>query len=283
VRYITDPACPWSWAAEPARRRLEVEFAGELSWTEVMGGLARTYPGQQEDGKPEPGFVLDALAHWLDVAEASGAPLDPRLWTDGGVASSYPACLAVKAAADQGPEAASAYLRAVREGLMCFRRRLDTTEALADEARRAGLDVEAFRRALGSSATVEAFGADLEEARTVPEEARAEGRVKTEREGRERVPFPTAVLVAEDGSSRAVGTDSYEALREAAVAAGARPRDEHPDVLAALRRFGRLTTAEVEAVCDLPGPPAAAELWALARAWRVRPVPVVTGVLWEPA
>ena len=51
----------------------------------------------------------------------------------------------------------------------------------------------------------------------------------------------------------------------------------------ALARFGRLTTREVEVLCELPGPRAAAELWGLAEAWKVRPVPVLTGHLWEAA
>jgi hypothetical protein len=54
-------------------------------------------------------------------------------------------------------------------------------------------------------------------------------------------------------------------------------------VLAALRSFGRMATAEVEAVCDLPGPRANAELWRLAADWRVKPVRVLTGTLWEAA
>jgi hypothetical protein len=51
----------------------------------------------------------------------------------------------------------------------------------------------------------------------------------------------------------------------------------------ALRRFGRMATAELEAVCDLPGPRAGAEAWRLAGEWRVRRVPVLFGELWEPA
>ena len=62
--------------------------------------------------------------------------------------------------------------RGRREGLLCFRRKLDTTEALVEEARQAGLDVERFRIDLGSHAIVEAFGADLEVTRTIPPEAR---------------------------------------------------------------------------------------------------------------
>ena len=71
-------------------------------------------------------------------------PVDPRLWTEGPIRSTYPACMAVKAAAEQGPEAAGRYLRALREGLLCFRRKLDAKEALVEEARGAGLDVAAL-------------------------------------------------------------------------------------------------------------------------------------------
>jgi protein-disulfide isomerase-like protein with CxxC motif len=39
--YYTDPACPWSWAAEPCLRRIEAEFGDGVSITYVMGGLAR--------------------------------------------------------------------------------------------------------------------------------------------------------------------------------------------------------------------------------------------------
>jgi putative protein-disulfide isomerase len=41
LTYYTDPACPWSWAAEPALRRLQMEFGTELQITYVMAGMAR--------------------------------------------------------------------------------------------------------------------------------------------------------------------------------------------------------------------------------------------------
>ena len=273
MRYFTDPACTWSWAAEPTIRRLAVEFGGSLSWTFVMGGLARRF---------EPGSHPALVAHWLDVADEGGMPIDPRLWTEGPISSSYPASMAVKAAAEQAPDAGAAYLRTVREGLMCFRRKLDSTEALVEEARRVGLDVARFRIDLASNAVVEAFGADLEEARRVPD-----GATTTEDgAGGERVPFPSLVFGAEDGGEpRGVwGTSTYDAYREAAVAAGAEAvGDPVPDVLGALRRFGRMATREVEEVCGLPTPIAARELWQLASEWKARPVRVLTGHLWEPA
>ena len=251
LRYHTDPACPASWAAEPALRRLIVEFGADLSITYVMGGLAREY------GAPYEARVME----WLEHADRSGMPFDPLLWSAGPIRSTYPACIAVKAAAEQGAEAEARYLRALREGLMCFRRKLDGKEALVEEARGAGLEVARFRIDVDSHAILEAFGADLEVTRV---HARS-------------LPF----MVVDDGE-RVIGPgDDWQA---ALVEAGAKPAgDPRPDVGGALGRFGRMATAEVEAVCDLPGPRANAELWRLAAEWRVKPVRVLTGTLWELA
>jgi hypothetical protein len=80
------------------------------------------------------------------------------------------------------------------------------------------------------------------------------------------------------------GLRPYEELRAAALECGAEPVGERRlGVEDAIARFGRLTTREVELLCDLPGPRAAAALWGLAEAWKVRPAAVLTGHLWEAA
>ena len=288
ARVYTDPACSASWAFEPTLRKLMVEFGGEVRFTYVMGGLARDYTAGYEDAESgiggEGGVFYGLLLHWLDRAERSGMPIDPRLWSEGPITTTYPACMAVKAAGEQGSDAEARYLRTLREGLLCFRRKLDTTEALVEEARRAGLDARRFRIDLGSHAIVEAFGADLEATRTIPPEARERGGAK-QGQGDERLVFPTVRFDAEGESERWVfGSQPYEAYREAALATGAGPAaGGPPDVTTALARFGRMATAEVESVCELPGPRAAAELWRLAAEWRVKPIPVLTGWLWEMA
>jgi predicted DsbA family dithiol-disulfide isomerase len=232
-----------------------MEFGDDVSITYVMGGLARDLEPPYEQ----------RLLEWLEHSDRSGMPVDPRLWSQGPIRSTYPACMAVKAAEEQGSEASGRYLRALREGLMCFRRKLDSSEALVGEAHGAGLDEARFRVDLGSHATVEAFGADLETARALDTEV---------------FTLPTY----EVGSVRLFGSQSYERLRAAALEAGARPSNEPAlDVLTALGRFGRMASVEVEAVCDLPGPRANAELWRLAAEWRVKPVRVLTGTLWELA
>jgi putative protein-disulfide isomerase len=238
-----------------------VEFGGNLEITYVMGGLAREFDDL-------PAIVM----RWLRDAAASGMPVDPRIWAGDPPRSSYPACIAVRAAAEQGRDAAERYLRVLREGFMCHSRRLDGPDALVEEAGRAELDLERFRIDLQSNAILEAFAGDLDESSAVAEATGAE--------------LPVLRLLPDGGGpERRVGPgDPYEEWRAAATAAGASPDGAPPpDVPAALRRFGSMATAELAAVCDLPGPRAGAEAWRLASEWRVRRVPVLFGELWEAA
>jgi putative protein-disulfide isomerase len=251
VVYVTDPACPWSWAWEPVRHRLEREFGATLAITFAMGGLAREF-----------GPAEARVGEWLDAADRSGMPVDPRLWWEGPPRSSFPACLAVKAAGDQGH--AAPVLRRLRVGLLSGRRKLDTTEALVEEARAVpGLDVARFRIDLASNATVEAFGADLELA------------------GDDRARMPVLRFAGGSALGREAGVDEIVA---AARAAGAEPSGTTPPgVEDALRRHGPLAAAELAARCDLPAPRVQAELWRLALEWRVRPERRLTGELWSVA
>ena len=170
---------------------------------------------------------------------------------------------------------------------MCHRRKLDGPEALVEEAGRAGLDAQRFRIDLESNATLEAFAQDLEEARTIPPRRAPGGRAR-----RNRTPRP-----AESGSrsprcaSRRTATASAGSAATASVrrleGRGDSGRRKLPASGCASRRDGGAAaldssaTAELEAVCDLPGPRAGAEVWRLASEWRARRVPVLFGELWE--
>jgi hypothetical protein len=121
-----------------------------------------------------------------------------------------------------------------------------------------------FRLDLNSNAIVEAFGADLEETRSFPDLALPSLRI---------------------GDQVVSGAAPYSEWRAAALAAGGVPVAGQPALspLDAVVRFGRTASIEVETVCELAGPVARAELWRLAAEWRIRPLRVLTGVLWEPA
>ena len=276
VRFYTDPACPWSWAGEPALRKLMWEFDQELEFVWVMGGLARSY---------EHADLLQLISVWLTDAAEGGMPCDPRIWTENPLESSYPACQAVKAATEQGADAAYRYLRTLREGIMFERRKLDHADALIDAAGRARIDRQRFEVDLRSHAITEAFGADLDEVRDPPQEARDAGAVYRSPKGRERISFPSALFVGEDGSRHGVwGGPSVEPgkLSDAALAAGARRvNDGGLEPLDAIRRFGRCATRELEVLSGKPLPVLEAELWTLARDWKLKPVGALTGTLWE--
>jgi putative protein-disulfide isomerase len=265
LSYYTDPACPWSWALEPSLRKLLRVFSESLRVSYVMCGIAREF-----------GDPIGPARGALEASAASGMPVDVRLWFEGPPRSSHPACIAVKAAAEQGDP--GPYLRRLREALLARRRKLDTAESLVDEARAvAGLDIERFRIDLSSHAILEAFGADLDRARAAAPEHHEPGT--------DRVMVPSLEFLGADGTSHGVyGWADYEALEAAALAAGAEPAPgPQPAPMEALRRFGTMATAEVAAVCELPGPRAPAELWRLATEWRIRSEPVGGGELWTVA
>jgi len=261
--YYTDPMCPWSWAIEPALRKLSVEFAGEVEMRYAMCGMAR----ELRDTRP-------LVSEMLEAADQSGMPVDVRLWLAAPPRSSHPACLAVKAASEQGDP--GAYLRRLREGLLCRRRKLDGADALIEEARAVpGLDVEKLRLGLSSHGVLEAFAADLDRCGAVSPEHHSPGG--------DRVKLPSLEFAGADGSVHGVyGPTDYGTLRAAAVAAGATPSSAGAlSVEDALRRFGTMATAEIALVCELPGPRGPAELWRLALEWRVRAERVGSDYLWS--
>src|SRR6185312_7774677 len=93
---------------------------------------------------------------WFQVRRVSGMPIDEQIWLEDPPQSSYPACIAFKAAARQGPQYAEGYLRRMREGVMLERRNISRREVLMriaeelahDTVYHAGFDLEHFRQDL---------------------------------------------------------------------------------------------------------------------------------------
>jgi predicted DsbA family dithiol-disulfide isomerase len=258
LRAYTDPTSELAWGAEPRLRRLLWELGDQVAVRWVMTGFARKLEAPDHQRH---------LAAWLEVAADTGMPLDPRLWLENPISSSYPACQAVIAAREQGQDAAGRYLRRLREALFCERKRIDHADALVAEAGPAGINRERFEVDLRSHAITESFGADLDEVRA----------------GDELIPTPSyAFIGADDQRHELRGPQTYDALLKAATAAGATSESNDPPETATLiKHFGRIATAEITAITGKPQPIVEAELWALAREWRVKPIPVLTGTLWE--
>ena len=252
--YYTDPFCPWCWATEPALRRLQAQFAVRVTF--VIAGLAREV---DED------FARHEVEMTLEAAAASGQPADARVWLHDPPRSSYPAGIAFHAVAEQADPAP--FLRRVREAVYLERRRMDSADSLLDAIR----EVDGPQVDLSSDAHLERFAADLERARSVPEEHRSP---------KGRAPLPTLSI----GDVWVAGDWEWEQWEAAALKAGAQPLDGPlPEVADAVRRFSSITTAEVVTVTGLPASRASAELWRLAVEHRVTARRVPGGELWSPA
>jgi predicted DsbA family dithiol-disulfide isomerase len=202
VEYYTDPLCSWSWALEPHWRRLQEELRGRLSWRYRMGGMLADWTSYH-DPLNAVASAAQMAPQWFYVRQEAGTRLDERIWMEDPPASSYPACLAFKAAELQGAEAADGYLRRLREAVMLQRRNIARGEVLlqlAEEAAAAGeLDHERFQFDLDADGAREAFREDLKEARY-----RGIGR------------FPALILRHTGGRAvLLIGYRPYEALIEA--------------------------------------------------------------------
>jgi predicted DsbA family dithiol-disulfide isomerase len=248
VEYYTDPLCSWSWAFEAQWRRLRYECGDRLGWRYHMGGLIADW-GSYDDPFNAIHSPAQMGPQWFQVRHMSGMPLDERIWQEDPPASSYPACIAVKAAQRQGQAVAEGYLRRLREAVMIERRniaRRDILLAVAQETARepvmgTRLDLDRFRDDLGAPETVEAFRQDLRDAAYY-----AIGR------------FPTLILQRLDGRGLVlVGYRPYEALCSALehLVPDLRRRPQMPleDLAVAyVRHWSRVTVRELMEVlgCD---------------------------------
>jgi putative protein-disulfide isomerase len=170
IAYHTDPLCCWSWAFEPQWRRLRYEYGEHLAWRYRMAGMIAGWEGYHDP--------INAVSRpaqmgplWMQARHLSGMPIDDRIWIEDPPSSSYPACLAVKAAEVQSALAGERLLRRLREAVMVERRNVARREvilAVADELARDApdlIDPERFRRDLDGRAALDALREDVKELR----------------------------------------------------------------------------------------------------------------------
>jgi putative protein-disulfide isomerase len=203
LEYFTDPLCAWSWAFEGPWRRLRVALGDRLAWRYRMGGLLAAWD-RYEDPVHCVSRPAQMAPHWFEVRQVCGVSLDERLWLEDPPASSYPACLAVKAAELQAARAGEQLLGRLREAAMLQRRniaRWDVIQAVAEEL--AAQEPEAF--------DASRFAADLDRGEVA--EAFREDLRRAQQYGIGRFP---ALVVSGAGGPPAllIGYRPYEVLRE---------------------------------------------------------------------
>lgn len=170
IEYFTDPLCCWSWAFEPVWQAFCEQYAGQLQWRYRMCGLIRDW-----NSYADPIHSVSRPAQmgplWYHVRQTMGIELDDRLWIEDPPSSSYPACLACKAAELQSAEAGERYLRAVRAAAMLRRCNIAREETLLEVARQLeaswpdGFVAERFAADFQSQSAAAALREDLMTAR----------------------------------------------------------------------------------------------------------------------
>lgn len=163
ILYFTDPFCSWCWASEPALLALRERYRGQVVIRYVMGGLVKDM-SEFVDVANAIRSTADVAPHWQTVSERSGQPIDERLMLDISDPhfSTWPACVAVKAADLQGPAFGERYLRRLRRAALTERAQVQRRELQLELAREvSGLDVDALQQELDGERALQAFRDDL--------------------------------------------------------------------------------------------------------------------------
>jgi arsenite methyltransferase len=159
VVHFADPWCWWSWGLEPVLQRLRQVYGDHLEIEYRMGGtFAEIKEWMQEYGVDEGSAV-----EW--IRESMGLfrnPLDPEFLRKTKVTSTYPACLAYKAAQRQDAGKADAFFRRMMEAFL-VRAAPPTEDTFLRLAKEAGLDGPKLLKASKSRGVAIAFEDDRKE------------------------------------------------------------------------------------------------------------------------
>jgi predicted DsbA family dithiol-disulfide isomerase len=183
ILYVTDPVCSACWLMEPAWRKLLFHYGDHLNVRYVYGGLVPSWDDFHDRGagirKP-----ADVAAHWAEVARKSRQPIDPRVWLDDPLTSSYPPSIAGHAVRLLAPEREGSFLRRVKEAVFLAARNISRLDVLLECAVAEGLDPRQFAMLYTSGVAERSFRRDLEEVQLLG--------VRTARQIRARPWQPTA-------------------------------------------------------------------------------------------
>lgn len=167
---FTDPMMGLSYEQEPVYEKLVAHFGDRLIFHYVMSGLVRDvsdFMVPEERALPaEEGIRLynRRLAQIYKEEEAIGGlpiNMDGFHLFDADHRSSYPLCMAYKAAELCCPEKAFAFLLKLRRATIVETRQTTKTDELISVAAEAGLDQEQFRLFFEDGRTSAAFQKDL--------------------------------------------------------------------------------------------------------------------------
>jgi predicted DsbA family dithiol-disulfide isomerase len=280
ITEFTDPACPFAWSAEPARRRIEWLYGDQIELRPRMVGLSEDVGAMADKGLTAAmlakGAARLAAAYHMPMQTAEPARL----------AASVPACRAVVAVRLHEPDHERAMLRALRVATFSGEL-LDEASTHRHAAQQAGVDPDALERWLTEPEVEAALREDMRAARApVPEAVALPGKLARDPDSETgyRYTCPSWELVR-DGRRAAVPGFQPAAAYEVTIA-NLSPeltrREDPSDVAEVLEWAGEpLATAEIAEVCGLGldeareqlGHLAAEERIGVEGLWSLSPVP----------
>ncbi len=113
----TDPLCCWSWAFETQLYQLQAALQPRVLFRFCMGGMLPSWSNFRDEAN----FVTRPLQMgpvWMHAGQLANRPINHAIWMKDPPASSYPACIAVKAAQLQSNTHGLAYLQMLRQACM---------------------------------------------------------------------------------------------------------------------------------------------------------------------
>ncbi len=162
IVHFADPWCWWSWGLEPVLKRLKAVYGDNLEVVYRMGGVFDDI----DDWRDHYGVDEESTVTWVrESVGIMGNPVEPDFYRKAGCTTTYPACLAFKAAQAQDPHKAERYLRRQMEAFQ-VETRPATEGELVRLAEEVGLDGNRLVQDLHSPEIKAAFLKDKEAMRT---------------------------------------------------------------------------------------------------------------------
>ena len=172
---FTDPFCTWCWGSEPVLRKTRESYGDQVRFVFRMGGLVESVKDFNDtlnkiNGK---NFYQKMAEYWEMSSQRHKMPVDSRFFAEykTDFRSSWPACLAVKAAQMQDEELAARYLRRLREAGLAECLPIHRRQTQMELAEEMGLDSARLKDDIDSGAAGHAFETDMQEYHTQGGEA----------------------------------------------------------------------------------------------------------------
>lgn len=163
----TDPLCCWSFVMDEQIHEFRQRLGDNIPTRYCMGGLLPSWK-QFHDPVQMVSKPIQMGPVWHEASIMSGVKLNDKIWFTDPPSSSYTACMAVKAAGFQSPEAETMMLKTLQKAVMTEGINISKLSTILKVAANLesdcnGFSLEVFEKDMHDEKTMHAFRKDLEE------------------------------------------------------------------------------------------------------------------------